>query len=351
LLVALGAILLATCASKGWHLVVCYGFLLGSGDVFGGMIPAQSCATLWFEKRRAMTFALVLVGAGLGGSVAAPLFTRIIAAAHGNWRAGWFSLSAAALTASVVSALFVKNRPAEVGQAVDGDAKPASEIPENITSQRSRIYRTRDRWTVNEAMHSPVFWLLTLAAVGESVPGTAAVAHAVPHLRDLGHTAAATASALGLFAICSIVGKLIVGFLCDRMDPRIAWAVSILTIGSGVLIATRAHSDAAMYLFTGMVGLGSGAALTCWHATVANYFGPASFPSILGAQLPVSNTIAAASPFLVGMVYDARGSYTPAFLVLTAVSILTALPLFFVSPPSRHSLTVLRPNVAELLGG
>jgi cyanate permease len=160
-------------------------------------------------------------------------------------------------------------------------------------------------------------------------------------LRDLGHTAEAAGSALGIFSICSIAGSLIVGFLCDRMDPRTAWAVFIVFIGGGVFVATRAQSDIAMYLFTGMVGFGSGAALTCWHATVANYFGPVSFPSILCAQMPMSTTIAAASPFVVGMVYDARGTYTPAFLALAAFSLSTAVLLFFAKPPTRHTRSVI----------
>jgi len=338
LLVALGSILLAAFASRGWHFVVCYGFLLGTGCSFGSMVPAQSCATLWFEKRRAMALALVLVGAGLGGSISAPLLTSVIAAAHGNWRAGWVCLFAAALTVALVSILFVKNRPEELGQVADGQGKPDSAVSGDVAAQPSRIYRTREHWTVREAVRTPAFWLLTLASVGESVPGTASIAHAVPHLRDLGHTAAAAGSAIGIFSVCSIIGSLMIGFLCDRMDPRIAWAVCILIIGSGVFIATRAGSDAAMYLFTGMVGFGSGAALASWHATVANYFGPASFPSILGAQMPVSTTLAAASPFLVGLVYDMRGSYTPAFLALGAFAVLTAILLFFASPPTRRSL-------------
>ncbi|HTW67111.1 MAG TPA: MFS transporter [Bryobacteraceae bacterium] len=348
LLVALGSILLATWARQGWHFVVCYGFLLGTGCSFGSMVPAQSCATLWFERRRAMALALVLVGAGLGGSISAPALTSVIAAAHGNWRAGWFCLFAAGLTVALVSILFVKNRPEELGQVSDGHPKPVSEIPGDVASERSRIYRTREHWTVREAVRTSAFWLLTLASIGESVPGTASIAHAVPHLRDLGHTAAAAGSAIGIFSICSIIGSLIVGFLCDRVDPRVAWAVCILAIGSGVFIATRAGSDAAMYLFTGMVGFGSGAALTCWHATVANYFGPASFPSILGAQMPVSTTLAAASPFLVGVVYDMRGSYTPAFLALGAFSVLTAVLLFFTHPPARSSRSVPRANAVAL---
>jgi cyanate permease len=284
-----------------------------------------------------MALALVLVGAGLGGSIFAPLLTRLIAAANGNWQAGWLCLCAASLMAALMSILFVKNRPEEVGQVADGERQMVSEINNDAAPQGSRVYRTRDRWSLKEAAHTPTFWLLTLAAVGESVPGTSTIAHAVPHLRDLGHSAAAAGAALGLFSTFSIFGSLTVGLLCDRVEPRIVWAVCIGLIGSGILVATRARADAAMYLFTGMLGFGSGAALTSWHATVGNYFGPSSFPSILGAQLPISNTIAAASPFLVGIVYDVCGSYTPAFVSLAVVSVLTAVLLLFTRPPSRRS--------------
>jgi MFS transporter, OFA family, oxalate/formate antiporter len=91
-----------------------------------------------------MAFALVLVGAGLGGSIAAPLLTRVIAAARGNWRAGWFCLCAVALMAALMS-MFVKNRPEDAGQVADGDAKPVSKVSGNVASLPSRIYRTRDQ--------------------------------------------------------------------------------------------------------------------------------------------------------------------------------------------------------------
>ena len=186
-------------------------------------------------------------------------------------------------------------------------------------------------------MRTPAFWLLTLAAVGESVPGIAAIAHAVPHLRDLGHTAAAAGAALGFFSASSIVGCLVAGFLCGRIDPRTSWTLCISMIGGGIFVAIRAESEIAMYLFTGMIGFGSGAgaALTSWHATIGHYVGATSFASILRAQLPVSNSIAAASPLLVGMVYHVHGSYTQAFVAVGVLSMLTALLLFFANPPTR----------------
>jgi MFS family permease len=328
LLTASGALLLAFWVSEGWQYVLAYGGLIGTGCAFGALLPAQTCASSWFEKKRALALALVLTGSGLGGSISAPLLTHVMSSADGDWRAGWYVVVAVALLVALVSLLFVKNRPGDVGQVPDGGATSARNV-----GRISSVYRTRERWTVRQAMRTPAFWLISLAAIGESAPGAAAITHAVPHLRDLGHSAEAAAAALGLFAICSIAGKLCAGFLCDRIDPRYGWSVCIVMMGSAVLVATNASSAGAMYAFTGLLGFGSGAALTCWHATVANYFGPTAFASILGAQMPFSNAVAASAPFIVGLVYDAQGSYTTAFYVVAAVSILTAVLLLAAVPP------------------
>jgi sugar phosphate permease len=273
----------------------------------------------------------------VGGSIAAPALARVIAAADGDWRAGWYVVFAVAVAVALIALLFVKNRPSDCGQLIDGGAAGQMESVDQgrVDSAARAVYSTTERWTVRQAARTPALWLITGAAVGESSAATAAVAHAVPHLRDLGHTAAAAAAALSLFSICTIAGKLSVGFLCDRIEPRKVWVPCIVMMAVAILVATRAHSATAMFLFTGMLGFGSGAALTSWHATVANYFGPASFASILGAQMPFNNAMAAASPFLVGLVFDMTGSYTTAFYYVAACSAVAAVLLLAASPPRR----------------
>jgi MFS transporter, OFA family, oxalate/formate antiporter len=334
---ALGALLLATWVSQGWQFVTAYGLLLGMGCAFGSLIPAQTCATVWFERRRVLALALVLTGSGLGGSISAPLMTRIIAIADGNWRAGWYFVLAAGLSAALVALLFVRNRPGDRGELPDGGAEVVKldRAGGRIASRISSVYRTRELWSVRQAVRTPALWLISLAAIGESASSTAALAHAVPHLRELGHSAAAAAAAMSLFSICTIAGKLSIGFLCDRLEPRNAWSACIMMMALAIWVATRADSAAAMFLFTGLLGFGSGAALTCWHATVANYYGPGAFASILGAQMPFSNAFSAAAPFLVGLAYDAQGTYSPAFYVVAAFTLVSAIMLLGASAPHR----------------
>jgi len=335
-LVGLAALLLGAWVGVGWQYVVCYGLLMGAGCAIGSMIPAQTCASMWFERRRALALALVLTGSGIGGSIAAPLLTRIIAVAGGNWRVAWYFVVAIAVAAVITAWRCVKNRPEELGQRPDGGPVSAAAQPAGARSAaRSWVHRTRETWSVREAARTPALWIISLAAVGESAPSVAAITHAPLHLRDFGHTPQAIAGALSAFAILSIAGKLSVGFICDRIEPRFVWALCIAMMGSAVWVATHAQSTFMMYLFTGMLGFGSGAALTCWHATVANYFGPTAFASILGAQMPFSNAVSAASPLIVGMVYDRVGSYAAAFYAVGAFSMLAALLLLFARPPRR----------------
>ena len=55
---------------------------------------------------------------------------------------------------ALVSILFVKNRPEEVGQVADGGGNKAAKSQAMCRSALA-VYRTRDHWTVREAMRHP----------------------------------------------------------------------------------------------------------------------------------------------------------------------------------------------------
>jgi MFS family permease len=355
--IALGALLLASWAHEGWQYVLAFGLLVGTGCATGSLIPAQTCATLWFERRRALALSIVLTGSGAGGFIAPPLLAHVIGAAHGNWRAGWYFVLAAALAAGCAALVFVRNRPSDDGQVPDGtragqtlrdargDARsdrPSSAIP---------VFRTRDRWSLREAMETRSIWLISLAAFGVIAPTNSVLSQGIPHLRDLGHSANQAAAAIAVLALCSIVGKLGAGFLCDRLEPRYVWVASLALTASGLWVATEAQSVQTMYSFVILLGIGYGATMTCWPAMVANYFGPASFASVLGVQLPLVNLLAAAGPYLFGVVHDSRGTYSLAFYATSAVAVVTALLLLAATPPRHDREPVAVLPVATNLSG
>jgi len=298
---------------------------LGSG--LGALIPAQSCVTSWFIRHRGLGLAIVLTGSGLAGSVAAPLINQAIEWNGGDWRGGWYCVFAAACVSTALSLIFVRDRPEQMGQRPDGDVLDVSAPAATVDAPA---------WTLKQAVRTRAFWFISLAAVGETVPSSAVLAHGVPHLRDLGHDPAVAASAISIFALASVGGKLSAGWLCDRFDPRIMWTLYILVLSASVVVATLARDLPTMYAFATLLGLGAGGSLTCWHSTVAYYYGPRSFAVMLGSQMPFTNAFAALSPFLTGLAFDRLGTYDHAFYAMAALGAVLAV-VVLLAPAPEHA--------------
>lgn len=334
-LVAIGALLLTIVVDSGWSYVAVYGGVVALGSGLGALIPAQSCVTSWFIKSRGMALAIVLTGSGVAGSIAAPLINQAITLNGGDWRGGWYCVVAAACVSFSLTLLFVKNRPESIGQRPNG----ASDEDAAVIDVAQPVQRV---WTLREAARTRAFWFIGLAAVGETVPSSAVLAHGVPHLRDLGHSPEVAASAISVFALSSVFGKLSAGYLCDRFDPRRMWTMFILLLSASVVVATLAQSVTMMLVFALLLGVGAGGALTCWHSTVASYFGPGSFATILGSQMPLSNAFAALAPFLTGLAFDRSGTYVSAFYFMAILGAVLAVVVLMAPSPESTAAAVTR---------
>lgn len=333
--IALGGIGLATLASQAWHYVLLFGVVVGVATGASGTIPIQTCATLWFERRRAVALAVVLTANSVGGFVVAPLLGWIILMAGGNWRAGWLFVAVAAVLVSLVSWRFVRNSPAEIGQLADGGP---SDQPEAAVGKASAIHRSATDWPWRQAIRTPAMWFCILAAVGFNVPAFVFMAHVVPHLEDLGHSPLMGGAALGSLALSGALGKLAAGFLCDRFEPRLIWCWALCLAAGGVALAVVANSIALIYLFAAMIGFGYGASIVCWPAMVANYFGAGAFATTMGVQMVFKTILASMAPYLVGVSFDLHGSYALAFGVVSAFVLVSGLALLLARPPTPYSV-------------
>lgn len=64
--------------------------------------------------------AVTLSASGFAGFFVAPMINRILTANGGNWRQAWAIVAGISVLSAVVAFLFVKERPEDLGQAVDG---------------------------------------------------------------------------------------------------------------------------------------------------------------------------------------------------------------------------------------
>ncbi|GLU37332.1 MFS transporter [Pseudomonas sp. NBRC 100443] len=319
---AAAAALLALVGNQPWHYLLLFGVLLGSACALAGGIPLQSCTAQWFEQGRGLAMAMVMTASSVGGFVAAPLLAAMMVAG-GDWRIGWYAVAAAALFAAVIALLWVRE-PAAREHRQPGGAP--------LVKVRG-VHRSEHDWSLRMALATPAMWLSVISAIAFNVVAFTLLAHLLPHLQGLGHPGAQAAMALGCMSLAGVVGKLGAGYACDRFEPRAVWSVALLMCAAGVLLFLDARGMAVAYLATFVVGLGGGASIVCWAALLANYYGARAFAGLMGLQMALMTPLAALSPFLAGLSFDHYGSYTPAFLAITALLVISAFALLLARPP------------------
>jgi len=163
LFVITGSVIMALFVSSALGAALAFGLIVGTGVATGGALATQTGVTYWFVKRRALALSILLSGGGIGGFVAAKLLNGVILAAHGNWRMGWWVVAGLSALVAVIAAVFVKERPADLGQQPDGIPTDAGSASKGVASGNRTGHITTEQWTYGEVVRSPQLWLMLAA--------------------------------------------------------------------------------------------------------------------------------------------------------------------------------------------
>lgn len=313
-LLACGAALMALWVDSGWRYLLAFGLVVGIGTGMSTYIPTQTLMAQWFVRRRALAFATVIAAGGLGGFIISPLLGALLAHNGGDWRSLWWLVLVCVLAVALLSSAFVRERApavADAAQAVD----------------------TPSVWTARALLRTPLLWILILGELAVGMPIMSFFAHGVAHLRDIGNDAAQAALALGLMAGASIAGNIAAGVLGDRVDPRYVCCGALLAVAAGVLLAIGADNAVQLHAFAILLGTGYGAGLICKPAMIGRYFGSGPFALVMGTMAPISMSLAALAPSLLGLSYDFIGNYRPGLTALTLLALVAAVAQLFARTP------------------
>lgn len=264
---------------------------------------------LWFDKRRGMAISLALNGASCGGVVGVPLLVAAI---------GKFEFSGATIAAAIamvvllvpVVLLFVGKPPraAPVAGAVALDAPSSTQI-------RARAVRDVAFLTLTIA-----FALVLFAQVGFIV-------HLISFLDPIiGRERAA--GAVSLLTAMAVIGRLLFSTVIDRLNQRLASAISFLSQSVALLIVINSRNEALLVLACGLFGFSVGNLITLPALIVQREFDARSFGVLVSLITAVTQITYAFGPGIVGLLRDATGSYAvPFYLCMTLQVIAAALVL------------------------
>lgn len=288
-----------------WHLYLVMGTLLAAGMSMMGNIASAKLVSNWFIEARGRALGIATIGISLSGMVMPGVATWLISAV--GWRGG-FGVYAAATVAVVVPmvALFVIDRPEDVGQRPDGGRGGDGSGDE---LQLDRPWRTR------ELLRNWNFWVIAVPFSLAFSSLSAVLIHMVPYASDSGIPLYRAALIASIAAGAGALGKPIFGHLIDRVDARLAIGTSLFGQLVGLVLFLEGTGFAWMLVAGVVFGFSMGGVVPLHGAVTARAFGRFSFGKALGLLRPVQIPIHMIGPPLAGWIFDSTGSYDAAFQI------------------------------------
>jgi sugar phosphate permease len=307
------------------ELILTWGVGVGIGCGMIGMVVAATVSSRWFVKRRG-TVTGALSGANATGQL---LFLPLLAvvAQHVGWRPVGLVIAAAALVVAVPIALFMRDRPSDVGLLPYG-ATDASQAGDSVLLRTGNPLGSAFA-VLGRALRKPAFYLLagTFFVCGASTNGFIGT-HFIPACGDHGIPEVKAAGYLALMGAFDLVGTTLSGWLSDRWDARVLlfWYYGLR--GLSLFFVPFAFGIDGVFglpLFTLFYGLD-------WLATVpptvrltVDAFGPEEGPIVFGWILAAHQLGAASVAFLAGMIRTVTGRYDDAFVLSATLCIIAAV--------------------------
>ena len=259
----------------------------------------------WFHQKRGLAFGIAFMGSGVGGMICNPLASMLIQ--NMGWRMAYRILAVTVFVFAVpVAFLILRTRPEQMDLTAYGEEKDAA-AP--VVSQQSGMMA----W---EAMRTPGFWVLCLCCALNTICSSGLMQNTAPHISDVGYSptfAASVASAnMGALAL----GKLLLGWLYDKLGVKKATIISHLFAIIGLCGALLAPALPGVGLIVLGVSLGGAFGTVAYPLVAQAQYGNRDYGSIMGVMTAFANVGGMLIPILVGGSFDLLGSYKPAFTVM-----------------------------------
>lgn len=272
-----------------------------------------------FTSGRGLALAVLLCGTAIASALG-PTVTRLLIDEWG-WRGGYIGLGIGwagfALTLAVLLFHDVRGPNARVSGAATQATPP--QLPGGLT--------------VREAIRSTILQRIGLAMFLQALMGASIMVHIVPMLTADGLTLTEATTIAAVVGVGSIAGKLISGWLIDRVSgsllPMIGYG------GPGIAYALLLHADGSVEILTFAVfvlGYCSGASLQLATYLTTRYAGLRNFGTIFGLLSSLMAAAAGIGPLVAGGIFDLTGGYALLLMAGVPAAIMAALAVFRLGP-------------------
>ena len=306
--------------------------MFGQGSL---MLASQNLINRWWIARRGLVMGIAGMAMSLVGVGGFPNLIHALIGAF-DWHTAYMALGGLVLVVMVpLSGVFARNRPEDHGLAPDGQAPRESddETPDGVTKGPVREVN----WTLDDAIRTPVFWLVSLGVASKAMLSTGLFFHMVSIFDDNGLSTDAAAAVFLPIAITTAVVNLSSGVLADYIPPRFLLATALAGQAAALLMATHLTSFGVALVYGGILGLTDGLTRTVSSVIWASYFGRLHLGSITGVTTTVVIFGSALGPMPFGIARDVMGSYETVLMISAVIPLGLGLANLWFKKPTKPS--------------
>lgn len=275
--------------------------LLGAGTL---PITWTRLVNLWFDRHRGIALGITLAGTGIAATVAPPYVAWLIEEL--GWRGAYLAL-AITVTAIALPGVYAFFR------------EPASRDMQANLTQPADVRNV----SLAIALRSYRFWALAVGLLLVAAGISGLITNLVPLLVHKGISAGTAASYAGLIGISVIVGRLLAGYLVDRIwAPLVAAFFLSAPAVAAFALSAETLSPAMLAVSALIIGLAAGAELDLFAFLASRYFGLQHYGAIYGALYMFFSVGAGLAPVGFGVAFDVFGNYGPVLYLVAVMSIL-----------------------------
>ena len=278
-----------------------------------GTVTAAAVVGAWFDRKRGLAISLTFTGATCSGIALAPGLVLLVEA-MGFRNALWTATAAMLMVLVPVVVAFVR--------------LPAQAQPDGQAGRSSPSLSRR------ELLRDAGFWSLTAPFALALFVQVAFIVHQIAILTPvIGFQGAG--GAVSLTTAMALVGRIALGLFVDRINPRRAAALSILSQAAALIIIGQSGDRDALFIACAVFGFSIGNLITLPALIVQREFAPGGFSVVLGLSMGVTGVANAFGPAAMGFLRDATGSYTTPVLVGVFIHVVAAFAM------------LLKPSIVE----
>jgi len=307
-------LLLMSQISSLWQVYLFWGLFVG---ITGGcaLIPTLSTLPRWFTKRQGTAIAIAVTATGLGAAIS-PTLTQWLISGYG-WRQSFFPIGLISFIIFMPLAQFMRHSPQRVG------LKPYGE--NGTIEEEQPPSPTEGALSFTQGIRTSQFWIFALIQFCLLFTYMGVTVHIAPHAIDLGISAIAAASIVSTIGGSSVIGRLSIGFISDKVGGRLALSGCLILATLALMLLLFAKDIWVFYVFAIIFGVSSGGIIPLATIIPAELFGLRSLGIILGALMLLASVGGAIGPPLAGYIFDVTGNYGLAFVTCMIVCFLATI--------------------------